>query len=294
MATELKTVSAVGKESMRAAVMAAIAEGWQPYDRVLNAGATTIGLVMAKGTNAQIYDVLVIKASSRNELIKMMSKSINDGWEMFGQPSSNSGRFIALMTKGLQDGDKGGGSPGPQGERGRMGPEGPQGPAGEQGKDGNKGERGAIGPEGPAGQQGLTGNQGPQGQQGVRGDTGARGPLGPQGATGDVGAKGDKGDAGPAGPSGIVYLGPWEDINPYYSKDSVTFGGSTWVANKPSLNEEPGTGDSWSLLAAVGALLVTRGEHGMTLLRPGFAAMHLPARAREVFEIGRASCRERV
>lgn len=120
MATELKTVSAVGKESMRAAVMEAIAEGWQPYDRVLNAGATTIGLVMAKGTNAQIYDVLVIKASSRNELIKMMSKSINDGWEMFGQPSSNSGRFIALMTKGLQDGDKGGGSPGPQGERGRM------------------------------------------------------------------------------------------------------------------------------------------------------------------------------
>ena len=35
----------------------------------------------------------------------------------------------------------------------------------------------------------------------------------------------------------------------------------------------------------LGALLVTRGEHGMTLLRPGFAAMHLPARAREVFDV---------
>ena len=35
----------------------------------------------------------------------------------------------------------------------------------------------------------------------------------------------------------------------------------------------------------LGALLVTRGEHGMTLLRPGHAALHLPARAREVFDV---------
>src|SRR5690606_4619728 len=48
------------------------------------------------------------------------------------------------------------------------------------------------------------------------------------------------------------------------------------------------------------ALLVTRGEQGMTLLRPNHAELHLPARAREVFdvtgagEIGRASCREGV
>lgn len=33
------------------------------------------------------------------------------------------------------------------------------------------------------------------------------------------------------------------------------------------------------------ALLVTRGEHGMTLLRPGQPALHLPARAREVFDV---------
>lgn len=33
------------------------------------------------------------------------------------------------------------------------------------------------------------------------------------------------------------------------------------------------------------ALLVTRGEHGMTLLRPGEAELHLPARAREVFDV---------
>ncbi|GGK09386.1 bifunctional D-glycero-beta-D-manno-heptose-7-phosphate kinase/D-glycero-beta-D-manno-heptose 1-phosphate adenylyltransferase HldE [Pseudomonas matsuisoli] len=35
----------------------------------------------------------------------------------------------------------------------------------------------------------------------------------------------------------------------------------------------------------LGALLVTRGEHGMTLLRPAHAPLHLPARAREVFDV---------
>ncbi|RMV14379.1 Bifunctional protein HldE [Pseudomonas savastanoi] len=35
----------------------------------------------------------------------------------------------------------------------------------------------------------------------------------------------------------------------------------------------------------LGALLVTRGEHGMTLLRPDQQALHLPARAREVFDV---------
>ncbi|QLF94234.1 bifunctional D-glycero-beta-D-manno-heptose-7-phosphate kinase/D-glycero-beta-D-manno-heptose 1-phosphate adenylyltransferase HldE [Pseudomonas sp. ABC1] len=35
----------------------------------------------------------------------------------------------------------------------------------------------------------------------------------------------------------------------------------------------------------LGALLVTRSEHGMTLLRPGQPALHLPARAREVFDV---------
>lgn len=41
------------------------------------------------------------------------------------------------------------------------------------------------------------------------------------------------------------------------------------------------------LVAELGldALLVTRGEHGMTLLRPGQAELHLPARAREVFDV---------
>lgn len=35
----------------------------------------------------------------------------------------------------------------------------------------------------------------------------------------------------------------------------------------------------------LGALLITRGEQGMTLLRPGQEELHLPARAREVFDV---------
>ena len=42
-----------------------------------------------------------------------------------------------------------------------------------------------------------------------------------------------------------------------------------------------------ALLAAhdFGALLVTRGEHGMTLLRKGAEELHLPAQAREVYDV---------
>ncbi|MDH4276278.1 MAG: D-glycero-beta-D-manno-heptose-7-phosphate kinase, partial [Gammaproteobacteria bacterium] len=36
---------------------------------------------------------------------------------------------------------------------------------------------------------------------------------------------------------------------------------------------------------ALEALLITRGEHGMTLLSEGHAELHLPARAREVFDV---------
>lgn len=36
---------------------------------------------------------------------------------------------------------------------------------------------------------------------------------------------------------------------------------------------------------ALGALLITRGEHGMTLLQPGQPEFHLPAQAREVFDV---------
>lgn len=53
------------------------------------------------------------------------------------------------------------------------------------------------------------------------------------------------------------------------------------------VNEEELTRRGIALLTELdlSALLVTRGEHGMTLLRPDMPALHLPARAREVFDV---------
>ncbi|GAA5315034.1 MAG: bifunctional D-glycero-beta-D-manno-heptose-7-phosphate kinase/D-glycero-beta-D-manno-heptose 1-phosphate adenylyltransferase HldE [Candidatus Pelagadaptatus aseana] len=44
-------------------------------------------------------------------------------------------------------------------------------------------------------------------------------------------------------------------------------------------------GTELMLALDLSALLVTRGEHGMTLLRPNMPEFHLPARAREVFDV---------
>ncbi|MEE8057917.1 MAG: bifunctional D-glycero-beta-D-manno-heptose-7-phosphate kinase/D-glycero-beta-D-manno-heptose 1-phosphate adenylyltransferase HldE [Pseudomonadales bacterium] len=44
-------------------------------------------------------------------------------------------------------------------------------------------------------------------------------------------------------------------------------------------------GEQLMLAYDLQALLVTRGEHGMTLLRPNEPELHLPARAREVFDV---------
>ncbi|MBT4522843.1 MAG: D-glycero-beta-D-manno-heptose-7-phosphate kinase, partial [Halieaceae bacterium] len=44
-------------------------------------------------------------------------------------------------------------------------------------------------------------------------------------------------------------------------------------------------GEKLMLELQLGALLITRGEHGMTLLRPAEEEFHLPARAMEVFDV---------
>ena len=53
----------------------------------------------------------------------------------------------------------------------------------------------------------------------------------------------------------------------------------------PSETELVARGESLMKELQLDALLVTRGEHGMTLLRPGEEELHLPARAREVFDV---------
>ena len=53
-------------------------------------------------------------------------------------------------------------------------------------------------------------------------------------------------------------------------------------ANEQMLVEK---GEALMLANDLKALLITRGEHGMTLLRPNEPELHLPARAREVFDV---------
>jgi hypothetical protein len=52
---------------------------------------------------------------------------------------------------------------------------------------------------------------------------------------------------------GLNWKGTWSATIPYLIRDAVEFGGSSYVALAPSTNEQPGTGASWTLLAAKGA-----------------------------------------
>ncbi len=55
----------------------------------------------------------------------------------------------------------------------------------------------------------------------------------------------------------------------------------------PCANEEELVSKGLALMSELElqAILITRGEHGMTLLRPNSEELHLPARAREVFDV---------
>jgi D-beta-D-heptose 7-phosphate kinase/D-beta-D-heptose 1-phosphate adenosyltransferase len=53
----------------------------------------------------------------------------------------------------------------------------------------------------------------------------------------------------------------------------------------PSEGELVAKGNRMMAELELESLLVTRGEHGMTLLRPGVEELHMPARAREVFDV---------
>lgn len=59
----------------------------------------------------------------------------------------------------------------------------------------------------------------------------------------------------------------------------------TVVGSCASEAELVARGQSLMVELDLGALLVTRGDQGMTLLRPGMEELHLPARAREVFDV---------
>ena len=78
------------------------------------------------------------------------------------------------------------------------------------------------------------------GSQGAQGPQGPTGPVGPQGATGPMG-------------TGIVYKGGWSASANYLVNDSVTYGGSSYIALKTSVNVIPGTDPTtWGIFAAQG------------------------------------------
>jgi hypothetical protein len=90
------------------------------------------------------------------------------------------------------------------------------------------------------GAPGLQGLLGPQGPQGLVGPNGPQGPQGQQGVTGATGATGQ----------GYTWKGAWSAAAAYVAYDSVSYGGSSYVALAANTNVIPGTdATKWNLLA---------------------------------------------
>lgn len=175
------------------------------------------------------------------------------------------------------------GAPGPAGEPGPVGPAGPPGepgPAGPPGPVGRDGEKGDPGAEGQAGPVGPTGTQGEPGIQGKEGPQGRDGRDGLPGVQGEKGLDGKNGTDGKDGTDGVGFdnwqadfdgertikfscgsgerlkefsfvipfmldRGVWK-AGTYLKGDTVTFGGSSWVAQQET-TEQPEKSKHWRL-----------------------------------------------
>jgi hypothetical protein len=186
------------------------------------------------------------------------------------------------------------GEKGDQGAQGIPGQAGAQGIPGATGAQGLQGPMGPMGPAGPVGlsfqgsyssvtnyalgdgvryngaeyvslaasNNGNTPDQSPTwwslfAQDGAAGATGAQGPIGltgPQGPIGLTGAQGIPGATGATGPPGMTYKGAWVTATGYSANDSVSYGGSTYIALNGNSSEQPNNFPvDWSLMAAAGA-----------------------------------------
>lgn len=261
MALEFRQLIAETPDKLEAKVKALLPE-WQPYDSIIVAGPTSLVMVVARGSDADILDFRALIAYTREDLIRRVNTLTSKGWDVFGEPENDHSMFAIALSKGFQGTSAGegmAGPQGPQGPRGEVGPEGPQGPKGDDGKDGEKGERGAAGPQGPIGPQGIQGPQGVQGPAGLKGDKGDKGDVGPQGPQGLKGDTGEKGDPGEVGPAGLTFRGEWVPGTVYTKDDTVVYGGSTYFAvSNIAADEEPGVSTLWVVLAAQG----TKGDKG--------------------------------
>lgn len=120
-----------------------------------------------------------------------------------------------------------------------------------------KGEIGAKGEKGDRGDTGLRGETGIPGPAGPMGATGPAGPAGPKGEAGPIGPQGDRGPEGiagkdGAGPSRGRHRGPWKHDEQYHLDDSVTSGGSGWIALVDDPQGKPGTSKHWQLFVMKG------------------------------------------
>ncbi|MGC1944208.1 MAG: hypothetical protein WA664_10670, partial [Candidatus Acidiferrales bacterium] len=89
------------------------------------------------------------------------------------------------------------------------------------------------------------------GQDGVAGPTGSQGPQGPQ------------------GPVGINFRGAWLNSTIYVPGDSVSFGGSSYIALQGNGGAEPDTDvagnvGNWALLAQRGAIATLQSLHDLS------------------------------
>ena len=155
-------------------------------------------------------------------------------------------------------------------------------------KEGPRGEKGDPGRDGRDGSAGRDGDKGEKGDPGIDGRDGRDGERGPQGERGDPGARGEKGDPGRDGKDGmslenfdaqfaedgrtlilslsdgervirrelrlavVIYRGLFQAGRKYAEGDSVTYGGSLWIAKRET-NQSPGNDSAdWQLAAKRG------------------------------------------
>lgn len=199
-------------------------------------------------------------------------------------------RLLVLEQREIRDGKDGEAGPeGPQGasgERGEAGPAGPVGPPGDRGEAGPQGPEGPMGPAGPVGEKGLDGTPGRDGRDGLPGIPGLQGEKGLDGTNGRDGIDGKdglgfddfsaeydgertvtftfmRGDVVKTFPFRIpvpLYRGTYDAAKAYEVGDSVTWGGSMWIAKESATSVAPD--ESSTIGKKTWALAVMRGKQG--------------------------------
>lgn len=174
------------------------------------------------------------------------------------------------------------GPAGPQGLPGVIGAMGPEGPPGSPGAAGELGPPGADGAPGQRGQQGPDGKCGPPGAQGQPGFRGEKGDPGRDGrdaanlailfkhideqiTAGLAGISFTSADGGRTLNAALggdncgeiktgipLDAGVWTEERAYVVGDTVSHGGSMWIAQKAT-SEKPGRSDDWRLAVKRGA-----------------------------------------